>query len=279
MMRARSPVFEELTPEEEGFVRDAGQAVVEVHRRLSSWLRIGVTLPDVDRFVARCLEDAGGRSCFRGYKMPGSTPFPSHACLSVNHCVVHGTAGYYGKPLEAGDVLKIDVGILRRGWIGDAAWTYVFGEKTPEVQKLTDCGRESIRRGVRQLRAGNTVLAWSRAVQQHVEEECGLHLVEGLGGHGYGRELHLPPYIPNSVPTSKRELAESRTELQPGMLLAVEPMIAVGTGKVTQRRKQWPIFIADGSQCVHYEHDVLVTEGEPKVLTEGLEEIPDVISR
>ena len=277
-MRANSHVHHELTPEEEGLARDAGQSVVETHRRLSKFLRAGVTLPENDRFVARTLAELGGESCFRGYKVPGSPPFPSHACLSVNECVVHGTAGYYPHPLEAGDVLKIDIGILREGWIGDAAWTYVFGEKTEEVERLTQCGKDSIRKGIDKLRAGNRVLEWSRAVQGHVEEECGLHLVEGLGGHGYGRELHLPPYIPNAVPTSKREIVEAETVLEPGMLLAVEPMIAVGTGRIKQKRKQWPIFISDGSQCVHYEHDVLVTEGEPKVLTEGLEEINDLIT-
>ena len=270
---------EPLTPEDEARAYDAGQAVVETHRRLSKWLRFGVTLPEVDRFVAETLDDLGGESCFRGYEVPGSPPFPSHACLSVNECVVHGTAGYYAQPLEAGDVLKIDIGVRLHGWIGDAAWTYVFGEKIPEVEKLTDCGRESIRRGVAQLRGGNHVLDWSRTIEEYVEGECGLHLVEGLGGHGYGRELHLPPYIPNSVPKSKREMVEADTVLEPGMLLAVEPMIAVGTGRVRQKRKQWPIFIADGSQCVHYEHDVLVTDGDPKLLTEGLDEIEDVITR
>lgn len=278
-MNTRSEPREELTPEEEGLARDAGQAVVETHRRLSDWLRIGVTLPEIDAFVAKTLDDLGGESCFRGYKVPGSPPFPSHACLSVNECVVHGTAGYYDQPLVAGDVLKIDIGIRREGWIGDAAWTYVFGEKTEEVARLTDVGRESIRRGVEKLRGGSPVLDWSRAVQEYVEDESGFHLVEGLGGHGYGRELHMPPYIPNSVPSSKRERIEAQTILEPGMLLAVEPMIAVGTGRIVQKRKQWPIYIADGSQCVHYEHDVLVTAGDPKVLTEGLDEIDDLITR
>ena len=278
-MRARSRIQDELTPEDEALAYDAAQAVVETHRRLSDWLYAGVTLPEIDQFVAQTLDELGGKSCFRGYKVPGSPPFPSHACLSVNECVVHGTAGYYAGPMQTGDVLKIDIGVERKGWIGDAAWTYVFGEKTEEVARLTDVGRESIKRGVAELRGGNPVLAWSKAVQDYVEGECGFHLVDGLGGHGYGRELHLPPYIPNSVPTSKREMIEAETILEPGMLVAVEPMIAVGTGQVKQKRKQWPIYIADGSQCVHYEHDVLITEGEPRVLTEGLDEVEDVITR
>lgn len=278
-MRARSTLQDELTPEDEALAYDAAQAVVETHKRLADWLHHGLTLPEIDQFVATTLDELGGKSCFRGYKVPGSPPFPSHACLSVNACVVHGTAGYYSEGMKTGDVLKIDIGVERKGWIGDAAWTYVFGEKTEEVARLTDVGRESIRRGVAQLRGGNPVLAWSQAVQDYVEGECGFYLVDGLGGHGYGRELHLPPYIPNSVPTSKREMIEAQTILEPGMLVAVEPMIAVGTGAVSQKRKQWPIYIADGSQCVHYEHDVLITDGEPRVLTEGLDELDDVITR
>jgi methionyl aminopeptidase len=278
-MRSKQRTNERLSPDDERLVHEAGQAVVETHRRLSRWLHLGVSLPEIDRFVAATLEELGGVSCFRGYKVSGTPPFPSHACLSVNECVVHGTAGYFPRALEEGDVLKIDIGIRREGWIGDAAWTYVFGEKTPEVAALTDCGRESIRRGVERLQPGAKVLDWAETVQGYVEGDCGFHLVEGLGGHGYGRELHQPPYVPNTVPDSRRERVEAETLLEPGMLLAVEPMIAVGTRRVIQRRRQWPIFIADGSQCVHYEHDVLVTDDGPRVLTEGLDEIEDVITR
>ncbi|HRQ71658.1 MAG TPA: type I methionyl aminopeptidase [Phycisphaerales bacterium] len=255
----------------------AAQCVVEAHRRLAEFLRRGQTLAEIDRFVARTLEDLRCRSCFLHYKVPKTPPFPSHACLSVNDCIVHGTAGYLTRPLTDGDLLKVDVGVVHRGWIGDAAWTYSFGPPTDEVRRLMACGKESIRRGVAELRPGNTYLAWARTVQEYVEGECGFHLVRGLGGHGYGRRLHEPPFVSNVVPGSPFEWPDGGEPCRAGTLVAVEPMIAVGTGRTRQARHEWPIFTEDGSMSVHYEHDVLISESGPRVLTEGLESLPDVV--
>ena len=275
---ARSRTIDTLSPGDIELAYDAAQRVVETHRRLSRFLEPGQTLAHVDAFVARTLEDLRCRSCFRGYRTSKSPPFPSHACLSLNDCVVHGTAGYHTEPLGTGDVLKIDIGVTYRGWIGDAAWTYVFGDPDETLARLCESGKESLRRGIEQLRPGNTYLAWAQAVQECVESEYGFHLVRGLGGHGYGRSLHAPPFISNVVPTFSGEWPDSETECTPGTLVAVEPMIAVGTGKTRQRPNQWPIYTADGSMSVHYEHDVLITENGPRILTEGLETIADVIT-
>lgn len=256
---------------------DAAQRVVQTHQRLSRWLRPGQTLAEIDRFVARTLDELDCRSCFLGYKVPRSPAFPSHACLSVNDCIVHGTAGYYTEPMRSHDVLKVDIGVFYRGWVGDAAWTYVFGEKTDEIARLTAAGKESLRRGVETLRPENTYIEWARAVQGCVETEAGFHLVRGLGGHGYGRKLHSPPFISNVVPAYPGEWPDAHKPCLPGTLLAVEPMLAVGTGRIVQKPREWPIYTADGSIAVHYEHDVLITDGEPRVLTEGLDELPDMI--
>ena len=263
-----------------GAAEAAAQCVVETHRRVSEFLRAGRTLAEIDGFVARTLEALKCRSCFLGYKPGGwrGPAFPSHACLSLNECIVHGTAGSVERPLRAGDLLKVDIGVTHRGWIGDAAWTYSMGEPTAEVARLMACGKESIRRGVRTLRAGNTYLDWARCVQGYVEDECGLHLVRGLGGHGYGRRLHEPPFVSNRVPAFGDEWPEGSRACVPGTLVAVEPMIAVGTGQTRQGRGEWPIFTADGSMSVHYEHDVLITEDGPRVLTHGLDEVPDVVA-
>jgi len=130
---------------------------------------------------------------------------------------------------------------------------------------------------VRELRPGNTWTEWARAVQRHVEDECGFHLVRGLGGHGIGKgRLHGPPFVSN-IPLPPVAWPEAHKPCEPGTLVAVEPMIAVGTGETRETRKGWPIRTADGSLAVHYEHDVLVTEDGPRVLTEGLEDLPDVI--
>jgi len=256
----------------------AAQQVVETHRRLSAWLEPGQTLAQIDRFVADTLAALGCKSCFLGYRVPKLPPFPSHACLSVNDCIVHGTAASHPEPMAPGDVLKIDVGVVYRGWIGDAAWTYVFGEPSEEVRRLCECGKEGIRRAVETLRPENTYLAWARTLQEHVEDGCGFHLVRGLGGHGYGRKLHGPPFVSNVVPSLPGEWPDGQLRCEPGTLVAVEPMIAIGTSATEQKRGKWPIHTADGSMSVHYEHDVLITEQGPRVLTEGLEEVGDVIA-
>lgn len=260
-------------------VYDAGQCVVETHRRLATWLHAGVTLAEVDAFVAETLAALDCRSCFLHYRIPRHPPFPNHACLSVNACVVHGTSDSHTAPLKAGDVLKIDVGVLHKGWIGDAARTYVFGEPDDTVRALTACGKESIRRGLEQLRPGKRLIHWARVVQRYVEDRCGFFLVRGLGGHGYGRELHTAPHIANNVPERQGEWPEAQVAIVPGMLLAVEPMIAAGTAQVMQRGRGWPVYSVDGSQTVHYEHNVLITEDGHRLLTEGLDEVPDIVTR
>jgi methionyl aminopeptidase len=278
-MLRRKPAVRRLTLAEEAGAYDAAQRVVEVHRRLSAWLRAGLMLDEVDRFIAATLDELDCSSCFYGYKIPNLPPFPSFACLSMNACVVHGTAASHRDPLHAGDVLKIDVGVLYRGWIGDAVRTYVFGDVTPEIRRLTDTGKEAIRRGITKLRPGAQLVEWARTVQNYVERERKYHLVTGLGGHGYGRELHTDPYISNVVPDKPRDWPDAYRVLEVGMLLAVEPMIAVGTSQTTQRPGHWPVYSADGSQSVHYEHNVLITGRGPRVLTSGLDDLPDVILR
>ncbi|MFI4897130.1 MAG: type I methionyl aminopeptidase [Phycisphaerales bacterium JB059] len=257
----------------------SAQKVVSVHQRLADFLRVGLTLAQIDSFVAQTLDDLGAKSCFKGYRAGRLPPFPSHACLSVNDCVVHGTAGYYEQPLQPGDLLSVDVGVAFRGWMGDAAWTYSFGEPGEDARRLMDAGKDSLREGIKQLHPDNTYLEWAKTVQRIVEGERGLHLIRGLGGHGYGRKLHAPPFISNIVPRSPLEWPEANKRCEPGTLVAVEPMIALTTGETEQAHGKWPIFSADGSLSVHYEHDVLITESGPRVLTAGLEQIQDVIER
>lgn len=275
-MRPTAPSNSVSSPAEVEQAYAAAQCVVQTHRRLAEWLRTGQTLAQIDAFVAQTLSDLKCRSCFLGYRVGRLPPFPSHACLSLNACVVHGTAGYVTEPMKRGDVLKIDIGVTHRGWIGDAAWTYVFQEASDEVRRLCAAGRECLTRGIRQLRPGNLYLEWAKAVQTHVEDECGFHLIRGYGGHGYGRQLHAPPFISNVV-GQPGDWPDGLTKAKPGTLLAVEPMIAVGTGEVLPSKRSWPVFTADGSNSVHYEHDVLITETGPRVLTEGLDDLPDIV--
>lgn len=272
-----------IQPAEVELAYQAAQCVVETHRRVSAFLRHGMTLPQIDDFVARTLEELGCKSCFYGYAPDRRhVPFPSHACLSVNECVVHGTRGYYPHKLKAGDVLKVDVGVFWKGWVGDAAWTYSFGEPTPLIRRLMESGKESLRRGCEMLGPKNKWVDWARAVQGHVEGECGFHLIRGLGGHGIGfKELHGTPFVSNVVPTHAHEWREAFEPCAVGTLVAVEPMISLGTGRTRTemlgKKNDWPVYTADGSMSVHYEHDVLVTEDGPRILTAGLELVDDVV--
>ncbi len=256
---------------------DAAQRVVDVHRELVGFLRVGQTLPEIDAFVARTLDSMGCKSAFYHYRNGPGPVFPSHACLSVNDCIVHGTASSYEQPMREGDLLKIDIGVKLRGWIGDAAWTYSFGEPDETIRALMDCGKESLRRGVEQLRPGNRYIDWARAVQGYVEDECGFHLTRGLGGHGIGLNmLHGPPFVANALDDAS---ADKHRPCKPGTLIAVEPMLSVGTPDRRDAFNDWPIYTADGSFAAHYEHDVLITEDGPRVLTEGLDELDDVVRR
>jgi methionyl aminopeptidase len=173
--------------------------------------------------------------------------------------------------------VSIDIGVKFRGWIGDAAWTYAIEEAGDEQRRLISCGKTSILRGIERLQPGAPLIEFARAVQGHVEGECGFHCVRGLGGHGYGRRLHEPPYVANNAPTYPGEWPDANTELRAGTLLAIEPMIAVGTGDIVQNPREWPLYTADGSLSVHFEHDVYVGEKGPQVLTEGLDDLPEVV--
>ncbi len=264
-------------PKDIEHAEQAAECVVQTHLRLAKYLRAGQTLPEIDSFVAATLKDLGCESCFLGYKVRGHPPYPSHACLSLNACVVHGTHLMTRDPVRPGDLLSIDIGVRRKGWIGDAAWTYSFGEPDKLTRALMECGKESLRRGIAAMQPHRPLIDWAKAVQQHVEKECKFHLVRGLGGHGIGRSLHGAPFVANVVPSFPGEWPEAWKPWTPGMLVAVEPMIAVGTTETVTHGREWPILTADGTLSVHYEADVLITEGGPRNLTAGMFALPDVV--
>ena len=266
-----------MRPDELQHAARAAEMVVEIHREIAPWLRTGMTLGRIDQRVGELLAQRKVRSAFQGYQLAKYPRFPSHACLSVNDVIVHGMAGMSLDPLKRGDVLSIDIGVIYNGWMGDAAWTYVFEEADDVQRRLCECGVEALRRGVRELQPGARLENWARAVQRCVEGEYGFHCVAGLGGHQYGRRLHEPPHVANALPEYPGDWPDAGYVLEPGLLLAVEPIIAVGTSETTQKPRQWPIRTADGSLAVHYEHDVFITPDGPRVLTAGLEELPLIV--
>ncbi len=257
--------------------RLAAGCVVKVHRRLVDFLRPGLTLAEVDRFVAEQLDDLDCTSCFLRYRVRGHPPFPSHSCLSVNDCIVHGTHDMTQDPLDPGDLFSIDIGVNHKGWIGDAAWTYGIEAVSEEAGSLMACGRESLRRGIDAMQPERPLIDWAKAVESYVENECRYHLARGLGGHGYGKKLHEAPYISNTVPGYNGEWPEAWKPFRPGLLVAVEPMISTGTPEIRNEPNAWPIFTADGSLSVHYEADVLITPDGPENLTGELFDLPEIV--
>ena len=255
----------------------SARIVVEVHRALTDFIRAGITLPEIDAFVAKKLRELKCKSAFLKYKMPGQPPFPSHSCLSVNDCVVHGTHTMTQSPLSPGDLISVDIGVIHKGWVGDAAWTWAIEHASDENHKLMQAGRDSLSAGIKAMQPARPMMDFARAVQGVAEDDFGFHLIRGLGGHGYGRTLHAPPFISNVVPAHPSEWPDGWRTFEPGMLIAVEPMLAIGTGHIENMQGTWPIFSADNSMSVHFEADIHITEDGPVDLTQGLQELPYII--
>jgi len=255
----------------------SAQLVVEVHYALSEYLRAGLTLPEIDSYIATKLRELHCKSAFLKYRIPGQPPFPSHSCLSVNDCVVHGTHVMEQAALAPGDLISIDIGVTHKGWIGDAAWTWAVEHASDENHRLMQAGRESLVAGIAAMQPNRPLMDFARAVQGVAQEKYGFHLIRGLGGHGYGRTLHAPPFVSNVVPTHPSEWPDGWRTFEAGMLIAVEPMLSVGTCHTENSKGTWPIFAADHSMCVHYEADIHITGNGPVNLTDGLQSLPFIV--
>ena len=187
-------------------VKAAADRVCRVHESLTEFIAPGKTLAEIDAHVADTLVRLNSRSCFLRYRVPGLGPFPSHSCLSLNECVVHGTHLDVLRPLEAGDVISIDIGVLHNGWIGDAAWTYGLVEVSDTARRLMDVGIDSLRRGIEAMQPGRPLIDWARAVQQCVEKEAGFFTDPRPRRPRIRQEITRPPPL---SPTSYRRLPMS----------------------------------------------------------------------
>lgn len=241
-------------------MRKAGGLVAEVLAEVSGRARAGVTTLELDRMAEKMIRDAGAVPAFKGYQPDfiKCGPFPATLCTSINSQVVHGVPD--GRPLEEGDVLSIDTGVLLDGYFGDAAVTVVIGKASPEVRKLMDVTRHSLEAGIAMCRPGNRMGDVSSAVQAVVEAE-GFSVVRRFVGHGIGTSMHEDPPVPN-FGTPGAGIA-----LKPGMVFALEPMVNVGTHEVEASADCWPVETRDGSLSAHFEHTVAVTVEGPDVLT------------
>ena len=218
----------------------------------------GVTTKEIDKAVHDFIVSQGAKPSFLGYG-----GFPASTCISVNDVVIHGIPGGY--TLKEGDIVSIDVGAYYQGFHGDCAATYACGTISPEAQRLIDVTRESFYEGIKYAKRGHRVSDISHAVQKHVESN-GFSVVRSFVGHGVGAQLHEAPEVPNFGAPGRGP------RLLPGMTLAIEPMVNTGTFEVRVLRDKWTTVTADGKLSAHYENTVLITDGEPEILTvnEGL---------
>ncbi len=237
-------------------MREAGYVNALALQTVRDMIRPGVTTIELDAAAEEVIRRHGGKPIFKGY--PGPYPFPATLCTSVNQELVHGIPAR--RKLVEGDIISIDCGTLLGGFVGDSAITVGVGEISPTAQKLLAVTEQSLYEGIDKMRVGNRTGDVSYAIQKYVEEH-GFFVTHEYTGHGVGREMHEGPQVPN-YGTPGRGI-----ELRPGMTVALEPMVLVGTAKTRVTSDQWTVVSADGSLTAHFEHTVAVTENEPEILT------------
>lgn len=240
------------SPREIEIMREAGRITAGARRVASEMIEPGVSTAEIDREVKKFILASGATPTFLGYG-----GFPACVCASVNEEVIHGIPGK--RIVRSGDIVSVDVGATFAGFVGDCAGTYPCGEVSEEAKKLMAVTRQSFFEGIKFARPGYRVNDIGSAVQEYVESN-GYSVVRDYVGHGVGRNMHEAPEVPNfSRKPSPR--------LVPGMTIAVEPMVNVGGWEVKVLSNDWTVVTVDGSLSAHYENTILITDGEPEILT------------
>ena len=235
-------------------MREAGRLLAITHEELHKALKPGMTTLDIDRLGEEIIRDFGCIPNFKNYE-----GYPASICTSVNEVVVHGIPSKK-RILKEGDIISLDAGMIYKGYHSDAARTFAVGEISKEARQLVDVTRQSFFEGIRYAKAGNHLHDISAAIQKYAES-FGYGVVRELVGHGIGTRLHEDPQIPN-FKTIGRGI-----RLRPGMTLAIEPMITMGDYAVSVLDDDWTVVTDDNSLAAHYENTVLITDGDPEILT------------
>jgi methionyl aminopeptidase len=241
------------SPEQVEKMAAAGDLLVRCLRLLRSSARAGVTTGELDSAAEKFIRSQDSEPAFKGYR-----GFPGSICTSPNSMVVHGIPG--PQQLKRGDLLSLDVGVIRDGWVADAAITVPIGPVAAEARQLLETTREALLEGTAQVKAGNHLGDVSAAIQRRVELD-GFSIIRSLVGHGIGRDMHEEPQIPNYGEPGRGPLLEE------GMVLAIEPMVNAGGPLVRMGDDGWAVYSQDGSLAAHFEFTVAVTADGPRVLT------------
>lgn len=234
-------------------MRQAAEILVKTHELIANHIKVGITTRELDQIAESYIISQGATPSFKGYG-----GFPATICASINDEVVHGFPSE--RKLQQGDILSVDAGVYLNGYHSDAARTYGIGELSPDMQKLIDVTKQSFYEGIKFAKEGHHLSEISQAIQRYVESN-GFSIVRDLVGHGIGKELHEEPQIPNYKTPGRGP------KLRKGMVLAIEPMVNMGTWEVNVLDDDWTVVTRDGMPSAHYENTIVITDGEPEILT------------
>jgi len=244
------------SPKEIAIMREAGRINALALEAVRAHLRPGITTAELDEIAAEVIRKHGAKPAFLG--VPGAYPYPATITVSINDEMVHGIPGK--RRLREGDIVSVDCGTIFEGFVGDSAFTAGVGEISPLAQRLIEVTEKALYIGIEQLRPGNRVGDVGAAIQRYVEGQ-GFHLTREYTGHGVGRAMWEGPQVPNYGTPGRGPVFRA------GMVIALEPMVLVGTPKTRVLPDQWTVASADGSLTAHFEHSVAITENGPLILT------------
>ena len=242
-------------------MREACKVVALTHKAIEEAIKPGMTTADLDRIVEETMKKYGAISAEKGYDpgIKGMPPYPASSCISVNDEVIHGIPSKK-KVIKDGDIVSVDLVALKNGFNGDAARTYMVGNVSKDAKRLVEVTKQAFFEGIKYAKKGNRIGDVSHAIGEYVKSQ-GYSVVREFQGHGIGKNMHEDPEIPNYGKAGRG------IRLEPGMTLAIEPMVIQGGPNILELDDGWTIITEDGSLSAHYENTILITENEPEVLT------------
>ena len=242
-------------------MREACKVVALTHNEIEKSIKPGMTTAELDQIVEKTMKKYGAKSAEKGYNpgIKGVPPYPASACISINDEVIHGIPSNK-RIIQDGDIVSIDLVSLKNGFHGDAARTYLVGNVSKDAKRLVEVTKQAFFEGIKYAKKGNRIGDVSHAIGEYVKSQ-GYSVVREFEGHGIGRQMHEAPEIPNYGKAGRG------IRLEPGMTLAIEPMVIQGKPNILQLDDGWTIITEDGSLAAHYENTILITENEPEVLT------------
>lgn len=253
------------TPDEIIIMREAGRIVAKAHEAMHEALRPGISTAELDKIAESVIREHGATPVFMGQQRPGAPSFPATITASINDELIHGIPSP-SRIIKEGDVVSLDTGCTYQGFVGDAARTWIVGEAPEAVHRLARVTQEAFFVGFALCKPGTEIKDIARAIQDHIEGH-GYGVVREYTGHGVGRKLWEEPEVPNWWPKNARNRHFKSITLQAGMTIAIEPMVTIGRPDVKELADKWTVASRDRSLCAHYENTILVTDGEPQILT------------